>query len=159
MSSTTTLAFFQKCTKNLNIIVHHHFRYHLVDDHVVFLQIFSGLPCNSTPLLYDHNFFSCPIFSNPHTLFITFTRSSLDSFRWRDFSVSSRVKLQLRGTTTDCGTASPSLVWFQPSSLIPQTTNRSRIVNFFHIWISLRSTNQKIWSVYVKCKQGHHEEA
>ena len=115
--------------------------------------------CNSTPLLYDHNFFSCPIFSNPHTLFITFTRSSLDSFRWRDFSVSSSVKLQLRGTTTDSGTASPSLVWFQSSSLIPQTTNRSRIVNLFHIWISLRSTNQKICSVYVKCKQGHHEEA
>ena len=42
-------------------------------------------------------FFLCPVFSNPpHSLFIFSTRISLDSFRWKDSSISSRVKLQLR---------------------------------------------------------------
>ena len=99
---------------------------------------------------YHPIFFLCPLFSNPpHRLVITFTRICPDSFSWRDPSFSSRVKLQLRGTTTDSGTVSPTRVWIQPNSLIPQTTKRLRIVNFFHIWIPLKFTNQKILSVYV----------
>ena len=48
-----------------------------------------------------------------------FTRIILDSFRWRDSSVSSRVKLQLRGTTNDNGTVSSTWIWVQPSLLTP----------------------------------------
>ena len=62
--------------------------------------------------------FGCILFSSyvhffrpPHRLFITFTRSILDSFSWSDSSASSRVKLQLGDNTTDSGNVSPTRVW------------------------------------------------
>ena len=62
--------------------------------------------------------FGCILFSSfvhffhpPHRLFITFTRSILDSFSWSNSSASNRVKLQLRDNTTDSGNVSPTRVW------------------------------------------------
>ena len=117
-----------------------------------------SIPINfwSAPVIAFHYypvFFLCLLDSNlPFRLFIFFTRICLDSFRWRDSSVNSRVKLQLKGTTTDSGTVSPTPVWMQPSWLISQITNGLRIVHFFHVWISLKITNQKICSVHFQCK-------
>ena len=62
---------------------------------------------------YPIFFLSLLFFNSPHRLFITFTRISLNRFRGRDSSVTGRVKLQLKGTTTDSRTVSPTWVWVQ----------------------------------------------
>ena len=174
MSFTTNQTSFRNTSPpfhwNLKTIAHLHFRYHLVHDHVVRLLFFSKHTlvspyCMHSLLIltafwfasvivfyYYPVFFLCPLCSNPpHRLFITLIRiawiASGEGIRLLVVEANSSWKVQPLKVEMSALLGSRS----GSSLLIPQTTNILRILNFFPIWILLKFTNQKIWSVYVQC--------